>query len=65
MYSFYYAVYLFILLFFEIFIGIIVSALRVYHPREPKKSPLWQILNRYYEDFEKSYDERFALSLVS
>ena len=36
-----------------------MSVLRVYHPREPKKSPLWQILNRHYEDFEKSYDERF------
>ena len=29
------------------------------HPRDPKASPLWQILDRYYDDFEKSYPEKF------
>ncbi len=41
------------------FTEIIMSILRVYHPREPKESVLWQILNRHYEDFEKSYEEKF------
>jgi len=41
------------------FSGLIMDILSVYHPREPKASPLWQILDRYYDDFEKSYPEQF------
>jgi hypothetical protein len=37
----------------------IMSILRVYHPREPKKSTLWNILDRHYEDFERNYSEKF------
>jgi hypothetical protein len=36
-----------------------MSILRVYHQREPKKSALWNILDRHYEDFEKNYSEKF------
>ncbi|MBU2509958.1 transposase zinc-binding domain-containing protein [bacterium] len=36
-----------------------MAFLRVYHPREPKKSPLWQILDKHYEQFERSYEEKF------
>jgi hypothetical protein len=36
-----------------------MTILSVYHPRDPKASPLWQILDRYYDDFEKSYPEKF------
>mgnify|MGYP006284789799 CR=1 FL=1 len=39
--------------------GFIMAFLRVYHPREPKKSPLWQILDKHYEKFERSYEEKF------
>jgi hypothetical protein len=30
----------------------------VYHPRKPRQSPLWQLLNDHYHDFELNYDER-------
>jgi len=36
-----------------------MSILRVYHPREPKKSALWQILDRHFEEFERNYSEKF------
>ena len=36
-----------------------MAILSVYHPREPKASPLWQIFNRHYEDFERNYPEKF------
>ncbi|MBU2511980.1 transposase zinc-binding domain-containing protein [bacterium] len=36
-----------------------MAFLRVYHPREPKKSSLWQILDKHYEAFERSYEEKF------
>ncbi len=39
--------------------GFVMSFLRVYHPREPKKSPLWQILDKHYDQFERSYEEKF------
>ena len=31
----------------------------VYHPREPKESALWNLLDRHYENFERYYQERF------
>jgi len=31
----------------------------VYHPRNPKESPLWNLLNNHYEDFERNYPQRF------
>ncbi|MEE8415252.1 MAG: transposase [Desulfobacterales bacterium] len=36
-----------------------MAILSVYHPRDPKASSLWQIFNRHYDDFEKSYSEKF------
>lgn len=36
-----------------------MTILSVYHPREPKASPLWQIFDKHYEDFERSYPEKF------
>ncbi len=36
-----------------------MTILSVYHPRDPKASPLWQILDRHYDDYEKSYPEKF------
>ena len=36
-----------------------MAILSVYHPRDPKASPLWQIFDRHYEDFERNYPERF------
>ena len=36
-----------------------MAILSVYHPRDPKASPLWQIFSRHYDDFEKSYPEKF------
>jgi hypothetical protein len=32
---------------------------RVYRPREPRASPLWQLLDRYFEEFECVYDDRY------
>ncbi|MBU0483224.1 MAG: transposase zinc-binding domain-containing protein [Proteobacteria bacterium] len=32
----------------------------VYHPREPKTSPLWHLLNDHFETFEQDYDEKFV-----
>jgi hypothetical protein len=29
----------------------------VYHPRDPHQSPLWQLLNDHYQDFELHYDD--------
>jgi hypothetical protein len=31
----------------------------VYHPRNPKDSPLWHLLDSHYEGFEQRYEERF------
>ena len=36
-----------------------MAVLSIYHPRDPKASPLWRIFDRHYEDFEKNYQERF------
>ena len=38
---------------------LIMAILSVYHPRDSKVSHLWQIFNRHYDDFEKSYAEKF------
>lgn len=35
-----------------------VGSAAVYHPRKPQQSPLWQLLNDHYYDFELNYDER-------
>ena len=39
--------------------GFIMAFLRVYYLREPRKSALWQILDRHYEDFERNCNEKF------
>ncbi len=31
----------------------------VYHPRNPKDSALWNLLDQHYENFELNYHERF------
>jgi hypothetical protein len=31
----------------------------VYRPRRPRASPLYQLIERYYPDFARTYDERF------
>lgn len=36
-----------------------MAILSIYHPRDPKASPLWQIFDRHFDDFEKSYQEKF------
>ena len=36
-----------------------MAILSVYHPRDPKASPLWQIFDRHYDNFKKSYPEKF------
>ena len=41
------------------FPGLIMTILSVYHPRDPKASPLWQIFSHHYDDFEKNYAEKF------
>jgi hypothetical protein len=33
-----------------------------YHPRHPKASPLYALVEDYFERFEEIYDERFAHS---
>ena len=35
-----------------------VGTAAVYHPRKPQASPLWQLLNDHYFDFELNYDEQ-------
>ncbi len=32
---------------------------RIYRPRRPRESPLYQLLDRYYDQFERVYDERY------
>jgi ribosomal protein S27E len=39
-----------------------ISNINVYHPRTPKSSPLWSLLNSHYERFQQSYVERFEKS---
>jgi hypothetical protein len=31
----------------------------VYRPREPRASPLYRLIERYYPEFERVYDERY------
>jgi hypothetical protein len=31
-----------------------------YHRRDPFASPLWQVVDRYYDEFERVYPERYA-----
>jgi len=31
----------------------------VYRPRQPRQSPLYQIIEHYYPEFERTYDERY------
>lgn len=33
---------------------------KVYHPRDPEDSPLWQLLRHHFEEFELRYDELFS-----
>ena len=32
----------------------------VYRPRQPRQSPLYRVIERYYPEFERAYDERYA-----
>ena len=32
----------------------------VYRPRRPRQSPLYRTIERYYSEFERTYDERYA-----
>ena len=36
------------------------SQAKIYHPRNPQESPLWQLLNAHFTEFESCYDRRFA-----
>ena len=31
----------------------------VYHPRKPKESPLWNLLNDHFDNFKRNYSEWF------
>jgi hypothetical protein len=31
----------------------------VYRPRQPRASPLWQLLDRHFDEFERVYDDRY------
>ena len=31
----------------------------VYRPRQPRQSPLYQLIERYYPEFERTYDEHY------
>ena len=33
--------------------------IRFYRRRDPFESPLWQIVDRYYDEFESVYPERY------
>jgi len=35
------------------------TASGIYHPRNPTDSPLWNLLNNHYDDFEKHYEEKY------
>lgn len=35
------------------------DSVAVYHPREPKSSPLWHLLHEHFDDFQMQYGERF------
>jgi hypothetical protein len=35
------------------------AASGIYHPRNPTDSPLWNVLNNHYDDFEKHYEEKY------
>ena len=35
------------------------TASGIYHPRNPTASPLWNLLNNHYDDFEKHYEEKY------
>ena len=35
------------------------TASGIYHPRDPTDSPLWNLLNNHYDDFEKHYEEKY------
>ncbi len=32
---------------------------RIYRPRRPRESPLYQLLDRYCDQFERDYDQRY------
>ena len=36
------------------------AAAAVYHPRKPKDSPLWCLIDGHFADFEQDYEERFT-----
>src|SRR5210317_527757 len=35
------------------------NAPEVYHPREPEKSPFFQLVSRYFNDFERIYPAKY------
>ena len=34
-------------------------AAAIYRPRRPRASPLWRMLDRYFDEFQRVYDERY------
>ena len=36
------------------------SQAKIYHPKNPQESPLWQLLNANFAEFESCYDRRLA-----
>ncbi len=37
----------------------VAKCARVYRPRRPRESPLYRLLDRYYDEFERVYDQRY------
>jgi len=37
----------------------VATSARIYRPRRPRESPLYQLLDRYYDRFERVYDQRY------
>ena len=33
--------------------------LPLYRPRDPQASDLWRLMDRYFDSFQRVYDERF------
>lgn len=31
-----------------------------YHPRQPRQSPLYRLIERYLPEFERTFDDRYA-----
>lgn len=38
----------------------LLHAAETYHPRTPQESPLWNLLDKHFDEFTHTYNERFA-----